>query len=83
MAPRRGTSAPADSADSEVSNLPTFNGSQMELARWMRDLSNSQHLFESDIAYFIITGCSVTSAGKTAVVSAEQSALLNNDIIRQ
>ena len=28
-------------------------------------------------------GHSVTSAGKTAVVSAEQSALLNNDIIRQ
>ena len=82
MAPRRNTSASAP-ADTELTALPSFNGSQMELNRWLRDLANSQHLFESDVAYFIITGCSVTSAGKTAVVSPEQSALLNNDIIRQ
>ena len=55
----------------------------MELNRWLRDLANSQNLFESDVAHFLLTGCSVTSAGKTVVVSAEQSALLNNDIIRQ
>ena len=83
MAPRRTTSASAESAGNEITELPSFNGSQMELNKWMRDLSNNQHLFESDIAYFLITGCSVTSSGKTAVISAEHSALLNNDIIRQ
>ena len=83
MAPRRSVSASAAEADTEPKLLPSFNGSQMELNRWLRDLANSQHLFESDVAYFLITGCSVTSAGKTAVVSPEQSALLNNEIIRQ
>ena len=83
MAPRRGTNVSASAADTEPNALPCFNGSQMELNRWLRDLANSQHLFESDIAYFLVTGCSVTSAGKTAVASAEQSILLTNDIIRQ
>ena len=82
MAPRR-ASAPATPADPEPNTLPTFNGSQLDLLKWLRDLSNSQHLFEADLAYFIVTGCSVTSSGKTAVVSPEQSILLNNDIVRQ
>ena len=69
MAPRRSSSvsaAAAPAADAELNQLPSFNGSQMELNKWLRDLANSQHLFESDVAYFLITGCSVTSAGKTA-----------------
>ena len=82
MAPRR-ASASAAPADPEPNTLPTFNGSQLDLLKWLRDLSNSQHLFEADLAYFIVTGCSVTSSGKTAVVSPEHSVLLNNDIIRQ
>ena len=82
MAPRR-DSAPAANADPEPNALPTFNGSQLELLKWLRNLSNCQHLFEADLAYFLVTGCSVTSSGKTAVVSPEHSVLLNNDIIRQ
>ena len=82
MAPRR-ASATATNAEPEPNSLPSFNGSQLDLLKWLRDLSNCQHLFEADLAYFLVTGCSVTSAGKTAVVSPEHSALLNNDIIRQ
>ena len=81
MAPRR-TSASAPTAEPEPNSLPTFNGSQLDLNKWLRDLSNSQHLFEADLAYFLVTGCSVTSSGKTAVVSAEHSALLNNVPLR-
>ena len=47
----------------------------------MRELSNSAHLFDADIAYLLHTGCGLTSSA-TAVISAEHSFLLNTGYVQ-
>ena len=64
-------------------NLPCWDGTQITAPNWLRDLESNEHLFDADVAFYLQTGCVVTNAGKTAVISPEQSALLQQDIIRQ
>ena len=56
--------------------LPSFDGSQLAIAQWLRDLEGYQHLFDADVAYFLVTGAAVTSQGKAAILSPEHSKLL-------
>ena len=64
-------------------NLPCWDGTQITAPNWLRDLESNEHLFDADVAFYLQTGCVVTNAGKTAVISPEQSALLQQDIIRK
>ena len=78
-----GLSKPAtDTADQE-DKLPLWDGTHLSGLPWLRELEAREHLFESDVAYYLRTAAVVTSAAKTAVSSHEHSALLKNDIIRR
>ena len=60
MAPRSGQQA-ADPDQTELTCLPVFDGSQLAMAQWLRDLEAAQHLFDSEVTYFIVTASAVTS----------------------
>ena len=83
MAPRRDAqhNQQQSSAAEPISSLPTTNGTLIDRASWMRELSNSAHLFDADIAYLLHTGCGLTSSA-TAVISTEHSFLLNTGYIQ-
>ena len=82
MAPRRESQAQQQQAAADPTTLPTTNGTVLHRASWLRELSNNSHLFDSDIAYLLHTGCSITSSF-TAVISPEHSALLQQGYISQ
>ena len=77
---RRSTQPAAESDQTESDNLPVFDGSQLAMAQWLRDLEAAQHLFDSDVTYFLVTATAVTSQCKTAVLSPEHSLLLTAGI---
>ena len=87
--PRSGTqqqaAASAEStASSDTDKMPTTDGSSLALAQWLRDLEAAQHLFDSDVAYFLVTASAIASNCKTAVLSREHSKLLLlNEVQRQ
>ena len=63
--------------------LPTFDGSQIALANWLRELQRFEHLLPSELAYWLVTGSANTAAGKTAVLSVHHAYLLYNDVVEQ
>ena len=77
---RRNTQQAAEPDQTESDNLPVFDGSQLAMAQWLRDLEAAQHLFDSDVTYFLVTATAVTSQCKTAVLSPEHSLLLTHGI---
>ena len=82
--PGRSSSTAADSAvPGTDEQLPTFDGSQIALANWLRELQRYEHLLPAELAYFLITGAANTSAGKTAVLSVHHAHLLHNNLIEQ
>ena len=80
MPPTRTSSAAADSTVS-TEMLPTFDGSQVALASWHRELRRFEHLLSPDLAYWVVTGAANTAAGKTAVMSAHHAHLLINNLM--
>ena len=73
------------STDSEQDNslqLPTCDGTQLDLGIWLRNLLNSQHLLAPEIAYFVITGALATKDHKTVVCSLQHDLLLKAGYIR-
>ena len=42
--------------DMSTDQLPTFDGTQLDLGIWLRTLGNLQHLLPQDLVYFVITG---------------------------
>ena len=50
----------------------------MRHAAWLRDLEGAQHLFDTDVAYFLTTASAINSQCKTAVMTAEHSKLLTS-----
>ena len=78
----RGNGQPAaDTDQTDVTCLPVFDGSQLAMAQWLRDLEAAQHLFDSEVTYFLVTASAVTAQCKTAVLSPEHSLLLNQGVI--
>ena len=61
--------------------LPLFDGSQIALATWLRELQRYEHLLPSDLAYWLVTGSASTAAGKTAVLSVRHAHLLYRDAV--
>ena len=55
----------------------------MDIAQWSRDLLNSSHLFDAEIAYFLATASWITNQGKTAVLNIEHGILLSRKIIQK
>ena len=82
MAPHNPAKQPsADSADTDSSSLPLWDGTHLSGLPWLRELEANEHLFDADVSYFLRTAAVVTSAAKVAVNSAEHSLLLKNNII--
>ena len=82
--PGRSTTAAADSAVFGTDEqLPTFDGSQIALAHWLRELTRYEHLLPSELAYWLVTGSANTAAGKTAVLSVHHAHLLHNNVVEQ
>ena len=81
MAPRRQAQAEQHSAAEPSPTLPTTNGTVLDRASWLRELSNNAHLFDADVAYMLHTGCGLTSSF-TAVVSHEHSVLLTHGYVQ-
>ena len=80
----RGNSQPAaasNSSSTDSDQLPTCDGSQLSLSQWLRDLEGHQHLFDSDVTYFLVTATAISSQCKTAVLSPEHSRLLDQGVI--
>ena len=72
---------PADSADSDRSSLPLWDGTHLTGLPWLRELEAHEHLLDADVSYFLRTAAVVTSAAKVAVSSTEHSLLLKNNIV--
>ena len=66
---------PADAVEPE-DKLPLWDGTHLTGLPWLRELEAREHLFDSDVAYYLRTAAVVTSAAKTAVSSHEHAALL-------
>ena len=82
MASRAAEKQLTESTDSDKSAaLPLWDGTHLTGLPWLRELEANEHLFDSDVAYFLRTAAVVSSAAKTAVSSAEHSALLKHNII--
>ena len=71
----------ADSADTDRSSLPLWDGTHLTGLPWLRELEANEHLLDADVSYFLRTAAVVTSAAKVAVSSPEHSLLLKNNII--
>ena len=84
MAPKRDAVQRQQHAAAEPpSSLPTTtNGTLLDRSSWLQELANCAHLFESDVAYLLHTGCGLTSV-HTAVITPEHSALLNRGYIQK
>ena len=80
MPPRRPTAAAADT-DQTAEELPTFDGSQVQLSQWFRELLRYQHLLPAELAYYLVTGAANAAQGKTAVVSVQHAHLLFHDLV--
>ena len=72
----------AQTDDTDGSELPCFNGSQLDGARWLRELDDAYHLFDADISYHLSTATSITNSGKTTVIDAHHAALLKSNLIK-
>ena len=72
----------AQADDTDVAELPSFNGSQLDGARWLRELDDTYHLFDADISFHLSTATSITNSGKTTVVDAHQAVLLKHNLIK-
>ena len=74
----RGARKPATTelADSDPEQLPSCDGSNLNLAQWLCDLEANQHLLDTDVVYFLVTATAIASNCKTAVLSKEHSRLL-------
>ena len=71
----------ADSADTDRTALPLWDGTHLSGLPWLRELEANEHLLDADVSYFLRTAAVVTSAAKVAVSSPEHSLLLKNNII--
>ena len=81
MASRNSAKPSADTADTDKSSLPLWDGTHLSGLPWLRELEANEHLLDADVSYFLRTAAVVTSSAKVAVRSAEHSALLKNNII--
>ena len=81
MASRALSKQSTEPAEPDRTALPLWDGTQLSGLPWLRELEANEHLLDADVSYFLRTGAVVTSAAKTAVSSAEHSALLKNSII--
>ena len=82
--PGRSSTAAADTAVIGTDEqLPTFDGSQIALAHWLRELVRYEHLLPAELAYWLVTGAANTAAGKTAVLSVHHAHLLHNNVVEQ
>ena len=79
--PGRSSSAAADPAVLTDEQLPTFDGSQIALANWLRELQRYEHLLPAELAYWLVTGSANTAAGKVAVFSAQHAHLLYRNAV--
>ena len=71
----------ADTADSDRTALPLWDGTHLAGLPWLRELEANEHLLDADVSYFLRTAAVVTSAAKVAVSSTEHSLLMKNNII--
>ena len=65
-----------------ATELPLTDGSQLHMSQWLRDLDNAQHLFDADVAYFLVTATALANNCKTAVTSPQHSRLLDLNLIQ-
>ena len=72
-----------DSEQDTSLQLPTCDGTQLDLGIWLRNLLNSQHLLPPEIAYFVITGALATKDHKTVVCSLQHGILLKSGYIHR
>ena len=69
--------------DISTDQLPTTDGTQLDLGIWLRRLSNSQHLLPQELFYFLITGALATKDHKTVVCSLQHGLLLKQGYLHQ
>ena len=81
MSARSLTKQQTEAADQDKTSLPLWDGTQLSGLAWLRELEANEHLLDADVSYFLRTAAVVSSAAKTAVSSAQHSALLKNNII--
>ena len=74
--PRRTQKQNNQNDTDELDQLPTFDGTQLDLGIWLRKLENSQHLLPSEINYFLITGALAGKDHRTVVCSLRHGLLL-------
>ena len=65
-----------DDTDQIPDQLPTTDGTQLDLGVWLRKLSNSQHLLPPELNYLTITGAYAGKDHKTVVCSLQHGLLL-------
>ena len=75
-------SAAACTDNVPATELPLTDGSQLHMSQWLRDLDNAQHLFDADVAYFLVTASALANNCKTAVVSPHHSRLLDLNLVQ-
>ena len=51
------------------------------MSRFLRDLEGTQHLFDSDVSYFLVSASAITTSCKTVVLSREHSRILDLGLI--
>ena len=73
----------ATDQEAPVDQLPTCDGTQLDLGVWLRNLQNSHHLLPEDIAYFVVTGALATKDHKTVVTSLQHGILLESGYIHR
>ena len=56
--PQQAAATEPDNTDSK--QQPTTDGSQIKMSRFLRELEGTQHLFDSDVAYFIVSASAIT-----------------------
>ena len=83
--PRNPSKSDSTATDQEapVDQLPTCDGTQLDLGVWLRNLQNSHHLLPEDIAYFVVTGALATKDHKTVVTSLQHGILLKSGYIHR
>ena len=79
--PKARTASSATDDSTELEKLPCFDGTQLQVARWLRELRTLHHLLDPDLAYFVTTGAANASQGKTAVLSLKHALLLQSGLL--
>ena len=80
--PKKSKQNSADNdTDQQSDQLPTTDGTQLDLGVWLRKLGNSQHLLPSEINYFTVTGAYSGRDHKTVVCSLGHGLLLQQGYI--